>query len=293
MLWAVLAVFAALIWAIVNIVDKFIVTKWFRNPLIPVLFFGLFGFFATLTIFFVLGFSYLSPINIILALLAGVFHTVTYLFYFMALKLEEVSRVVPLFYLSPIFVLILATLFLGEHLTLINYMGFFFLVIGAIIISTKSLSIKLEKAFWYMILADICLALSAVLTKYLLNMTDYWTVFAYGGIGNLFILVPLAYFVAPDLMSALKKHGAKAVVTTSLNEMLNLVAVLASIIATSIGFVTLVNALASVQPFFLLVFTVVLSLFFPKILKEEISKSTVLIKSAAIVIMFIGAYLVI
>jgi drug/metabolite transporter (DMT)-like permease len=56
--------------------------------------------------------------------------------------------------------------------------------------------------------------------------------------------------------------------------------------------VTLVAALSSVQPFFVLLIAVVLSVFYPKILKEEIGKSAVLLKAVAILVMFAGAVLI-
>jgi len=68
--------------------------------------------------------------------------------------------------------------------------------------------------------------------------------------------------------------------------------ILFSIIATSISYVTLVNALSSVQPFFVLLFTVLLSIFFPHIIKEEINKSIMFLKVLAIILMFIGVILV-
>jgi hypothetical protein len=56
--------------------------------------------------------------------------------------------------------------------------------------------------------------------------------------------------------------------------------------------VTLVNALASVQPFFVLAFAVALSIFYPKILKEEIGRSAVALKLIAIAMMFAGVILI-
>jgi len=78
----------------------------------------------------------------------------------------------------------------------------------------------------------------------------------------------------------------------STNESLNLLGVLFITIATSIGYVTLVNALSSIQPFFVLLFTVLLSIFYPSILKEELSKSIIFLKILAIVLMFSGAILI-
>ena len=52
------------------------------------------------------------------------------------------------------------------------------------------------------------------------------------------------------------------------------------------------NSLSSVQPFFVMLFAIVLSVFYPKILKEEITGQAVLVKSVAIMLMFAGAILI-
>lgn len=90
----------------------------------------------------------------------------------------------------------------------------------------------------------------------------------------------------------MKRYGKKVIVTMSASEIISVLGTLFSIIATSIGFVTLVNALTSTQPFFVLLFTAFLSIFFPSILKEELSKSIISLKIIAIVLMFAGVILI-
>ena len=74
--------------------------------------------------------------------------------------------------------------------------------------------------------------------------------------------------------------------------MLNLAGLALITVATAVGFATLVTALSDVQSLFVLLFTVVLSLFFPKILKEELSGKIVLQKLVAIILMFVGVILI-
>lgn len=284
---------AALSWAIVNIVDKYILTKWVRQPIIPVIILGIVGLIASIIIYFLYGFSYLSYFNIFLAFIAGIFYILMSVFYFKAVKIEEISRISPLFYLSPLFILILAAIFLREVFTPLKYLGIFLLIFGAILISSKNLSkISLGRAFWWMMLSTLALAINQILTKYLLNFTDYWTIFAYTRIGAVIGLIPIAYIYFPELIDTVRKHGKRVVAVISANETLNLFGVLSITIAVSIGYVTLVNALSSVQPFFVLLFAVILSIFYPAILKEEIGKSVIFQKLLAITLMFIGAILI-
>jgi len=292
-MWVIFSILAALCWAIVNIVDKYILTKWVRQPIILVIILAIIGLIASIIVYFIYGFSYLSYFNIILAFIAGIFYILMAIFYFRAVKIEEVSRVIPLFFLSPLFILIFAGIFLGEVFILSQYLGIILLMVGAILISSKGLSrISLGKAFWWMMLSVIAISINALLTKYLLNFADYWTIFAWTRIGAAIGIIPITYIYLPELINTVKQYGKKVVAVISANETLNLFGILSVTIAVSIGYVTLVNALSSVQPFFLLLFAVILSIFYPSILKKEIGKSVIFQKLLAIILMFIGAILI-
>lgn len=293
MSWIIFSVSAALCWAVKNIVDKYVLTKWVKNPIVPVMILGMIGLIASLLVYIFHGYSDLSLFNIFLSFTAGITYILMAVFYFKAVKIEEISRIIPLFYLSPIFILFFAALFLGEVFTPLKYLGILLLILGSVLISSKKfMKPTFGKAFWFMILAGISISVNIVITKYLLNFADFWTIFSYIRIGAIFVLIPIFYFNSSDLISTVKEHGKKVISVISLNESLNLVGVLFITIAISIGYVTLVNALSSIQPFFVLSFTVVLSIFYPKILKEEIGKSVMLLKLFAIFLMFVGAILV-
>ena len=293
-MWIFFSVLSVLCFATVNIIDKYVLTKWIRQPLVLVVLLGIFNWMSAITIYFIRGFSYLSNFNILLILIAGAFSLSAGLFYFKALKVEEVSRVTPLFYLSALFISLFAAIFLGEVFTPLKYLGIFLLVFGAIFVSSKNpLKLGFSKALPLMLLSVTAASASSLLVKYLLNFTDYWTVFSYLRIGGGIASIPIAYIYLPSLISTVKKYGKKFIVVITINELMNLSAMLFFVIAISLGYVTLVSAIAGVQPFFILLFTVTLSMFFPSIIKEEIERSVVFIKLLAIIIMFIGVILIV
>jgi len=294
MSWILFSILSAAIWAIVNTVDKYVLTKLVRKPVIPLMILGIIGLISSFSVYLFHGFSYLSYFNIALAFAAGILYVIGVLFYFKAVKIEEISRIIPLLYLSPLFVSILAAVFLGEIFTPVKYSGIFLLIIGAIFISSKNfIKISFGKAFWFMIVTSLTFSLNAVITKYLLDFVDFWTIFSYIRIGAFFALIPIFCFSFKDLISTVREHGKKTVILISLNEVFALFAVILITIAMTKGYVTLVNALSSIQPFFVLSIAVILSVFYPKILKEEIDKKTVLIKLIAITLMFVGVILII
>lgn len=69
--------------------------------------------------------------------LSGVAGALSWLFYFYALKFGTAGRVVAIDRLSIIFVIIFATLFLGESLTWKTGLGAIVVAVGAILISLK------------------------------------------------------------------------------------------------------------------------------------------------------------
>ncbi len=293
MSWILFSVLAALSWAIVNTLDKYVLTKWINKPVIPMMVSSIIAITVAFLIFIFKGFSTLSISQIILALLGGLFSAMMSLFYLNALKREEVTRVIPLFYLAPLFIAILAAIFLREVFQPLIYLGVIFLISGAILISNKSIrKISLGKAFWFMIASSLSLSINQIIVKYLLAFTNFWTIFSYVEIGYFLSVIPIFYFNFSDLKKIIQQHGKKVAGVISLSTLFNILGILLITIAISIGAVTLVNALSSIQPFFVLLFAVLLNQFYPNILKEEVNKSTILIKFFAILLMFIGVILI-
>lgn len=70
-------------------------------------------------------------------LLSGIAGAVSWLFYFVALKKGPASGVAALDRLSVVFVLILALLFLGEHLTWKSGLGVLMVTMGAVLLVVK------------------------------------------------------------------------------------------------------------------------------------------------------------
>ncbi|MFC1800784.1 EamA family transporter, partial [Nanoarchaeota archaeon] len=180
MSWILFSVLAALMWAVVNIVDKYVLTKWVKNPMVNVIILGFVSLLAGVFVYFFKGLSELSYVNVLIALAVGGLYVLVCWFYFKAIQVGEVSRVVPLFHLSPLFVLIFAGVFLGEVFSFSKYFGIFLLIIGAIMISSEKLTkIRFGKAAVYMTLSALAVATYEVIMKHLLNFADFWTIFSY------------------------------------------------------------------------------------------------------------------
>ena len=292
-MWAVLSVLYAFSMAMVNMMDKFVLSRWGLKPIVLLLILGLTGLVPAPVIFVARGFSPLSLKIVLTAGAAGLFFVLMAALYFLAAKSEEISRVVPLFYLSPLFVSVLAWAFLGERLVAAEYAGILLLTAGAILINSRpGVLFRPGKAFRLMILAAFMLALHMTAVKQALKGSDFWTIFSLVRLWTFILLIPWLIRRWSDLKDAVREHGPKVIGIMSINEIFALAATLCSTAAVSLVSVTLVTALVSLQPFFVLVFALLLSRFLPGVLKEETRASTVLLKLVSITLMVTGALLI-
>jgi drug/metabolite transporter (DMT)-like permease len=291
MSWIIYSLLAQFVWAIGNVTDKFVFSKYIKQPIIALLGFGFVGALGAALVYFTKGFVPISIAGLLIALVTGLVYTVANLFYYKAVQAEEISRVIALIYLDPLFTAILSAIFLGEIFSLPKYLGIALLVIGAILISyKKSKGLKLSKGALFCILAVFFYAVFNLLLKYLVDRIDFWTVFAYIRLGSFIALLPLYFFYAKPLIELTKQ--SKGLLTVTASNVLALVGIIFFTIASSLGYITLVSSLTAIQPFSVLLITLGMSLFYPHILKEEHSKAIFMQKFSAIALIIIGVILI-
>ena len=83
------------------------------------------------------GMNTLSKQNIIFLVISGIATGLSWLFYFKALQLGNVSQVAPVDKLSVALTIIMAALFLGEQLTVRTFAGASLIIIGTVILAMK------------------------------------------------------------------------------------------------------------------------------------------------------------
>src|SRR3989344_5712481 len=134
MLWVFLALMSTFIWALANIIDKVLRTKFLKSSLALTAAFGIISFIFSFILFLFIGVPLLPFWHGFSAFMSGIVLTIGLIFYLKALAIEEASRVIPLWHLSPIFTLILAVVFLNEVLTPMRYAAFASILFGGFLI---------------------------------------------------------------------------------------------------------------------------------------------------------------
>lgn len=294
MTWQLLAILSGALWAGVNVLDKHLVSKYVKNPLVM---FSMAAFFTigAMLVFWFLGLVESVPRNIgLLGMAGGALYVIAGIFYFHAIKTDEISRIAPLFHVVPLFTAAFAAVFLGELFTGKTYLGIAAIVLGAILLSPKAAGKRItpNKAFWLMMLCAILVAIGNIIAKYVLDATNYWTELFYVAAGQTIILIPILWKSYPDIRTTAREHGKKVFAILGLIESMDYAAVLIFTAAAVTGYITLVNTLASIQPFFILLYATILSAWFPRILREEFNAKIAAQKAVAIGLMFAGVFFV-
>lgn len=82
--------------------------------------------------------STVSPKTWLFLALSGCATGASWICYFRALKLGDAARVAPIDKLSVVFVSIIAVMFLGEKLTLPNWLGVILIAFGAVLVAYRA-----------------------------------------------------------------------------------------------------------------------------------------------------------
>lgn len=288
--YIIIAIIAYSLYAINGIIDKFLLSKAVRSPAVYAFFIGITGPFTFVLAPF--GLKFISFGNLLIAILGGAAFIWALYFLYKATIQTSISRILPIEGgLVPVFTLVFAYIILDERLLGTQLIAFIFLVIGAIIISLREDKTGWHaRAFGNAIIAASLFALSFVLTKYTYDHSNFisgliWTRLGFFVVALIFLIpksVRHAIFNAPKQTTAGNKYlyyGAR--VTGSLSGFLQNYAI-------SLGSVTIVNAMQGTQYALLLIGTIFLSKYYPKILKEKVSRAILAQKILAIVLIACG-----
>lgn len=292
--WIIYTIGAFIFWAGSNIVGKVVITKIINKPISYLIFINIIiGILAILTIPFV-NFGIPSVFILSLCFLSGLVFTISVIPYLVAIKHDEISRVVPLWQFIPIFTLILASIFLGEKPSTNSYIAFILLVAGGFLISIKDVknTFTIRPSFWLMFLSSFLFATEDVIAKYIFSNTSYWQGFIWIRVFSLFIVLLFLLFAhyRNDFFKFVKTIKAKSFLVVFGGEALDYLGMIFYYIAVSLGPISLVSAMHGLQPLFVLLFAIILSLWFPRILKEELRARTIVLKVFAMILMAIGLW---
>ncbi|MCD4705268.1 DMT family transporter [bacterium] len=309
MSFILIAILAYFILSIVNIADKFLLGNVIPNSKAYTFLVGVLG----LVVLVIAPWFLVWPgINLFfLNLIIGLLFPVALLFLYKSLKEGDTSKIITLVGGAiPIFTIFFSVVLFQERFTGQQWLGIGLLLIGTIIISwipnKKNLWHKF--AIWFGLTKDdpfqgIFTALLSALfftiffigSKFLYNEQPFLSGFIWIRFGSflavLFLLINKKE--RQEILQSIKKlfkHQGKVLFFA--NQGLAAGGALLQNYAIALGSVVIVNALQGVQYVFLLILGVIITILKPQAVKENISKSIIIQKIIAILLIGLGLYFI-
>ena len=298
--WFLVALLPPFLWSISNHIDKYLINKYFQNAGAGalVIFSALIGTVLLPVIaLFTPGVFDISKINALIIIVNGILIICSLMPYLYALSKEEASVVVPLWQLIPVFTYLLAYVLLGESLSSRQLVAFGLIFIGTFIISldlTHPIPKLKHTVLLLMVLSCLLGAIGGVVFKYVALEETFWVSAFWQYIGFTIFALFLLIFIPSYRRSffyVVKQNKGFVLGLNTLNEFISIIAALIMNYASLLAPVALVSVLNGLQPFFVFVVGLILTLYFPKLGKEKVTTKDVIQKILAISIVIIGAYL--
>ena len=299
-MWLLYAFTGPLLWAVSTHIDKFLVDKYFRHSDTAVLmvFTALLGVVALPAIWLVEPKVLALPWAATAVMtVSGILYMGAMLFYLRAIQSEEASVVAPLFQANTLF-----TFALG--LILLNEMPRWQQLAGAGLVVAGALGLSLDKKLHFgsfkprlvllMCGATFVLALSSVVFKFFAVhdefwSTTFWTFVGEGLFGAAILAVPR---YRKQFLHLFRKNPGPVIGVNAANELINLGGGLGVRYASLLAPVGLVSAISATSTFFVFLFGILLTLFFPRVGREDLSARNLLQKAAGGVLIMAGVVLI-
>lgn len=299
-MWLLFAFSGPLLWAVSTHIDKFLVDKYFRDSDTTVLmmFTAFLGVLALPVLWFfeprVLALSWLATV---VMTVSGILYMGAMLFYLRAIQSEEASVVAPLFQANTLFTFLLGLLLLHELPHAPQLVGAGLVVLGAIGLSLdKNLQFGRfkPKLVILMVSATFVLALSSVVFKFFAVhdefwSTTFWTFVGEGLFGAAILAVP-GY--RRQFVRLFRRNPGAVIGVNAANELINLGGGLGVRYASLLAPVGLVSAISATTTFFVFLFGILLTLFFPRLGREELSARNVIQKAVGGLLIMAGVALI-
>jgi len=291
--WLALALLSTAISALVNTLDSHFLTRRMPSLRSYLLIIGAFTILvgAALLVIFPLPLAAgLRPL--VAAVVSALLRVVAILLLLYAMMREDVSRVVPLNSTAPVFVAVMAALFLGERLNLLEWLAIAVVVSGAVLISFKRVAggaARFQARSFLMVIGSaVFFAAGDVTNKYALG---YYTYLNTAGI-MLFITSAVYLLVCLRRPVIQEIRGLKRPVATSIGVILNQAA---AVIATLLAFwaiengpVSLASTIFNSKPLFVFILTVALAWLTPGFLLEGVADRPELLRKLAATLLIVG-----
>ena len=294
--WIIFILISELMWAFTSLFDKILLSRGhIKSPFVFIAFNGMMNFLLIFLLpFFRLGtISFSSFVKI---MIAGTCLSMGIIFYYKAVQHEEISRVLMLWQLGPVFILIFSFLFLHESFTRYHLLGFFLLLTAGILVSYKKSgrAFHFSKAFYLMVASTLLISAYYIISKFIYMVTNFWNAFIWLRLAGFSALIVLTKpSIRKEFVDTVRNMSPSAKSLISVKMLIDFSAFILLGYAMLTGPVYLINALGSAAaPVFIFLITTLTSIYLPNIVKENIDKRSIITKLSAIILIIAGIFFI-
>ena len=295
-MWMTLAIPASLMFAIVSIIDKRLLTHNLPNVSVLMIWTVMGMVFYGVVILLMTGIPPLAtPKLMLICLCSGLSLGVGISLMFLALKYEEASRAIAIVNTNPIFVTLLAIPLLGEYLNLTQWIALFLIIAGGALVSIKRSTnnrlLGFSRFTPLLIASSFCWGVAHLIAKYVLEDLPLPTVFAVQQLG---VAIVLACYIRKrswdGLLQCMRDRNTCLLMIFG-EAILPYIAIFVGLTAISYGPVSLVASVLASRPMFVFLFASLLSTKKLSLLDESLTKETLGIKMISIPMIVLGVVL--
>jgi len=285
--WISIAILSAAGIGLVNIFDSHLISKRMPSTRSYLLVVSPVILLSALLIAFIFPLpAGLSSWHLMVAVASGLLRAASVIILLHSLRREEVSRVVPVISIYPVFVAIMAVPLLGETLNYLQGLAIAIVVAGVVIISVKKRTSgsknRLGATFFLLLGSSLLLAMADVASKYALDYISFWNMYWVSilSLVVILLLISLRHSVIKELVNIVNPRSALALVIV--NETLVIASAIMLFWAMERGPVSLVSTIASTRPVFVVIYALILSRFLPGVLLErDLGRGVLAVRLAA------------
>jgi uncharacterized membrane protein len=292
--WILLSIASAFVFAIVIIADKLLLSTYLPNPRTLFFLFGIIQVVMATTILLIEPWHSNPSASILtIGTVSGVTWIAGLILMFYGISRLEVSRVIAIYHTYPVFVGVLAVVFLNEHLSVVAWLAILITICGAALVAMGQSHSEQNNGpliiYGIVVIGSLLTAIANVTYKYALDGFEFWDINALRAFcaGLIFIIVGWHPKTISDLRSLSSSPIGVGIFVFA--EILGAPAgMILMFAALSTGPVSLVSTLISIRPLFVLFIAGLLSTGYLNLLNEPITKNNMIGKLIPISMIVVG-----
>ena len=259
------AFLAPIVWALMNVMDKYVLSHRVQNPLSYAAVVGIVNIVYGVILASFLSWSNIRMQHILSPVLTGTFLGLYVYAYFKVLQSEDASHFIGLTYVFPIIVALLSFVFLHEKISITGYMGMTISLTGVVLLSFRVKHLNLGKSIWMIVIVMFLGAGYEFWGKVSTLSIQPWNGIAISSVALGFTILPVLLHKHTRVFFSYECKNAQWALIT---ESLTLLALFSLYFAMTGLKATVVSAIGAIQPLAVIVFERIAHAKYDKITKD-------------------------